>query len=278
MAVSLQEDLGDGDITTLATVSAGLKATARVVAREDLVVAGLALFEALAAAMTARGKDGEEAASLCFIKGLADGDRAACGETVCLLGGSARALLALERTFLNYLGRLSGIATMTSTYVGAAGDWGGRILDTRKTTPGHRVLEKWAVSLGGGSNHRQGLFDAVLIKDNHIAAAGSVREAVVQALAKAPEGVGVECECDNLDQLEDALGAGVTSVLLDNFSPSAVAEAVKAVAGRARVEVSGGITLDNVGEYARTGVDDISVGRLTHSATAVDLSMELELE
>jgi nicotinate-nucleotide pyrophosphorylase (carboxylating) len=174
---------------------------------------------------------------------------------------------------------MSGIATETAKYVAAVRDVGAstRILDTRKTTPGHRLLEKYAVVCGGGSNHRMGLFDAVLIKDNHVIAAGGITQAVRRALETAPAGVDVEVEVDTIDQLREALGAGATAVLLDNFTPEAVRTACAEIAGRARIEVSGGISLDTVAAYAAAGADDISVGRLTHSAATVDISMEIEL-
>ncbi|RMF22984.1 MAG: carboxylating nicotinate-nucleotide diphosphorylase [Deltaproteobacteria bacterium] len=272
LALSLAEDLGSGDITTLATVPARLAATAVVTSGEPCVVAGLALFDPLAEMLKRRGRADEEADSLALRRSVGDGSEVAAGAVVCEFSGSARALLVIERTFLNYLGRLSGIATLTARFVRAAG--GVRILDTRKTTPGHRALEKYAVRCGGGSNHRFGLFDAVLIKDNHIAAAGGVRAAVekVRAACRAT----VEVECDTLEQVEEALEAGADTILLDNFTPADAGEAVRVIAGRARVEASGGIDLETVAAYAAAGVDDVSVGCLTHSAPAIDFSMAIE--
>ena len=280
LRASLEEDLGDpGDVTTIATVAARSPARAAVRAGERSIVAGLALFDPLAGAFRARGRPEEEATSLEMVGSVGDGSQVDAGGVVCTLAGTARALITVERTFLNFLGRLSGIATVTRAYVDAVRAVGSpaRVLDTRKTTPGHRVLEKYAVACGGGTNHRIGLFDAVLIKDNHVVAAGGIGPAVGRALAKAPAGIKVEVECDSLDQVEQALAAGAKAVLLDNFTTADVATAVKTVAGRARVEVSGGITLETIGAYARSGADDISVGRLTHSAPSVDVSMEVEL-
>ena len=183
----------------------------------------------------------------------------------------------IERTLLNLVGRMSGIATLTARFVDAVRATGSstRILDTRKTAPGHRVLEKYAVRCGGGHNHREGLFDGILIKDNHVAAAGGIAAAVRRALENAPAGVFVEVECDNEAQVEEALAADARAILVDNFEPEQVRAVMKQVAGRARVEVSGGITLDTVSRYAAAEPDDISVGSLTHSAGTVDVSMEL---
>jgi nicotinate-nucleotide pyrophosphorylase (carboxylating) len=237
------------------------------------------VFEPLAAAFRSRGDSEEEAASLVMAASVGDGARVAAGGVACTLEGTARALLAFERTFLNFVARLSGVATLTAAYVSAVREAGGhaRILDTRKTTPGWRALEKYAVACGGGANHRMGLFDAVLIKDNHVLAAGGVGEAVRRALARAPAGTRVEVECDTVAQVDEALAAGATALLLDNFTPDEVAATVARVAGRARIEVSGGVTLATVGAYAQAGVDDISVGRLTHSAPALDVTLELEM-
>jgi len=279
LELSLAEDLGAGDITTLSTVDAGLAARAQIRTREDCVLAGLAVFDPLVAAMIARGKPDEEAASLSLdlAESADDGARLAAADVACTIAGTARALLMIERTLLNLIGRLSGVATMTARFVDAVTSVGAstRILDTRKTAPGHRVLEKYAVRCGGGANHRTGLFDAVLIKDNHIAAAGGIRPAVARAQAAAPADIKVEVECDSRSQVQEALEAGARSILIDNFAPDAVREIVELVGGRARVEVSGGVTLDTVTKYALAGPDDISVGSLTHSARSVDLSMAI---
>jgi nicotinate-nucleotide pyrophosphorylase (carboxylating) len=248
-------------------------------AREAGVIAGLAAFAPLAEVFRGRGRADEEAESLAMADSVGDGARVRADATLCTLDGTARALLTIERTFLNFVARLSGIATLTHAYVDAVCAVGGRsrILDTRKTTPGWRALEKYAVACGGGANHRMGLFDAVLIKDNHVAVAGGVAEALGRASAQAPAGMTVEVECDTLNQVERALAAGAKVLLLDNFTPERVEAAVQLVAGRARIEVSGGVTLDNVGAFARTGADDISVGRMTHSAAALDLTLELAM-
>jgi nicotinate-nucleotide pyrophosphorylase (carboxylating) len=196
-----------------------------------------------------------------------------------VLDGDAWGLLTVERTLLNFLGRLSGIATETARIVGKVREAGctTRILDTRKTTPGWRLLEKHAVACGGGTNHRMGLFDAVLIKDNHVIAAGGVAEAVRKAIANVPQGVRIEVECDTLEQVRVALDAGATAVLLDNFTPEQVAEAVVFIGGRAEIEVSGGVSEDTVVAYAKAGPASISLGRLTHSARSADVSMEVAL-
>jgi len=280
LRLSLDEDLADrGDLTTAATVSPDLVATAVVVARESFVVAGLALFDPLTVALAERCGRPASPAPLALTRSVGDGARVATGDEVCALAGTARDLLVIERTFLNFLERLSGIATLTSRYVDAVAAVGAdtRVLDTRKTTPGHRLLEKYAVRCGGGSNHRMGLYDAILIKDNHVVAAGGIDEAVKRALAGAPDGVAVEVECDTLEQVERALELGARAVLVDNFTPEQVAVAVTRVAGRARVEVSGGVDLDTIAAYAAAGPDDISVGRLTHGARWVDVSMSIDL-
>ena len=257
----IAEDLGTGDLTSEAVVPEGARARAVILLKERGVVCGLepvrAVFEAL---------DPEVA----FEVVAADGDETE-GE-IARLEGDARALLGGERLALNLLGRLSGIATLTRRYVEAVDGTGAAILDTRKTTPGLRALEKYAVRCGGGTNHRLRLDDGVLIKDNHLRLAGSVGAAV--ELAKG-SGVEVEVECESLEEVREALAAGADWLLLDNMSPSRLKEAVALVAGRARLEASGGITLDNVREVAETGVDFISIGALTHSARALDVSMEV---
>jgi nicotinate-nucleotide pyrophosphorylase (carboxylating) len=192
------------------------------------------------------------------------------------VSGNAAGILAGERVALNFLGRLSGVATLTARYVAAVEGTGVRILDTRKTTPGLRVLEKEAVRAGGGMSHRSGLHDAILVKENHAALAGGVGEAARRALAAAPPGVSVEVECATLAELEEALVAGVSRVLLDNMAPDLLRQAVELSAGRAELEASGGITLANVRAVAETGVDFISIGALTHSAPALDVSLLLE--
>ena len=280
LRLALEEDLGSGDVTTLATVPAKTRARAVLRFRDPGVTAGLAIFEPLAAAFRARRRAEEEADTLALVDCVGDGRRVAAAEAVCSLGGSARALLTIERTFLNFVARLSGIATLTHVYVEAVRAVGAktRILDTRKTTPGWRVLEKYAVACGGGENHRMGLFDAVLVKDNHVQAAGGIGSAVRRAIAAAPAGMTIEVECDTAKQIDEALAAGATALLLDNFTPEQVEAAGKKVSGRARIDVSGGVTLETVASYASAGADDVSIGRLTHSAPALDVTLELEID
>jgi nicotinate-nucleotide pyrophosphorylase (carboxylating) len=264
-------------VTSEATVPTTARARGTVVAREDLVASGLVLFAPIVEEMAKR--PGLEAARALEIEEhVGDGAHVAKGTALCTITGGARVLLTLERTFLNFVGRMSGIATMTSRYVAAVRATGAktRVLDTRKTTPGHRLLEKYAVRCGGGDNHRLGLYDAVLIKDNHIVAAGGIGAAVRSALAHAPKGIDVEVECDSVAQAEEAIGAGATALLLDNFTPDGIRAAAKQIAGRARIEVSGGVTLETIGAYASAGVDDISVGRLTHSAPSADVALDFE--
>jgi len=256
----LSEDVGDGDLTSLSVIDEAAVCEARVLVKAPGVVCGL---EAAAAVWAALGARLEPLA--------ADGDRVEPGP-VARVRGPARAVLTGERLALNLLGRLSGIATLTRRYVDAVAGTGVEILDTRKTTPGLRALEKHAVRCGGGRNHRLGLFDAVLIKDNHLRLAGSIGEAVARARST---GVPVEVECDTLDQVREALDAGADGILLDNMAPAQLREAVALVAGRARLEASGGITLDTVRAAAESGVDVISVGALTHSSCSLDVSLEV---
>ena len=257
----LAEDLGDGDLTTQAVVPEGATAEAAIMLKERGVVCGLEL---------ARAVFSELDAELNFEALARDGDETQ-GE-IARLEGNARALLAGERLALNVLGRLSGIATLTRRYVDAVAGTGATILDTRKTTPGLRVIEKYAVRCGGGTNHRLGLDDGVLIKDNHLRLAGSVGAAVERARATDAT---VEVEADSLEQVHEALDAGADMILLDNMAPSELSEAVALTSGRAKLEASGGVRLENVRAIAETGVDFISIGALTHSARALDVSMEV---
>ena len=260
--VALAEDMGEaGDITSLAVIPAGTRLRAAMVAREPLVVAGLA-----AAAAVFRTLDPEAAITV----ERADGDFAQAGDVLLTVDGDGRALLAAERSALNIVQHLSGIATLTRAYVDAAGGHA-TVLDTRKTLPGLRVLEKYAVRMGGGANHRMGLFDAVLIKDNHVALAGGVGEAVRRAKAA---GHTVEVEVDRLDQIGAALEAGADRLLLDNMGLEDLRAAVAIVGGRVPLEASGGVRLDTVAAIAATGVDFVSVGRLTQSAPAVDIGLD----
>jgi nicotinate-nucleotide pyrophosphorylase (carboxylating) len=258
----LAEDLGDGDLTSEAVVAAGVRCDAAILLKEPGVVCGLGVAESVFRELDER---------LDWHATVSDGDRLDGGELV-RLHGDARAILSGERLALNVLGRLSGIASLTRRYVDAVAGTGAVVLDTRKTTPGLRSLEKEAVRAGGGSNHRHGLFDAILIKDNHLAVAGSIRHAVRAATGR---GVPVEVECETLAQVEEALAAGADRILLDNMSPAQLAEAVAVTADRAELEASGGVTLDTVRAVAETGVDFISIGALTHSARALDVSLEV---
>lgn len=264
---ALDEDVGNGDITTSCTVSPGAVGKGRIVAKEPLVLAGIDVARQVFWAVDRKLK-----VSL----PLKDGGRAHEGDTVLEVAGDLAAILTAERTALNFLQRLSGIATLTRAFVDKVTATRARILDTRKTTPGYRFLEKAAVRVGGGYNHRFGLYDGILIKDNHIVAAGSVSEAVKAARKSRLHTLRVEVEVETLDQLAEAIAAGADAALLDNMNLETMAEAVRRTGGRIILEASGGITLDNVREVAATGVGLISVGALTHSARAVDMSMEIE--
>jgi len=262
---ALAEDIGAGDVTTEAIVPEDAVGTAELLLKEPGVVCGLRAAES-----TFRALDPE----VRFETLASDCDRVhEPPAVVARISGSLRAILTGERVALNFLGRLSGIATLTRRYADAVDGTGAAILDTRKTTPGLRALEKHAVACGGGRNHRFGLDDAILVKDNHLRAAGSVTRAVelVRGASELPVGV----ECETLDQVAEALGLGVDRILLDNMTPDELREAVSLTAGRARLEASGGVTLDTVRAVAETGVDEISVGALTHSAPSLDVSLEL---
>ena len=267
---ALAEDLGRGDLTTELTVSEKARAKAEVIAKQEGVLAGAPLAERIFAAL-APGQ------TVTVVRELEDGQSFSAGARVLSLDGPARVLLSGERTVLNFLQQLSGVATLTRRFVDAVSGTKARIVDTRKTTPAMRVLQKYAVRMGGGHNHRTGLDDGVLIKDNHIAAAGGIIAAVADARAGAPHTIRVECECTTLAEVDEALAAGADAILLDNMDPAMLADAVRRIAARALVEASGGVTLDTVRAIADTGVDLISVGALTHSAPAIDLSLRLEL-
>jgi nicotinate-nucleotide pyrophosphorylase (carboxylating) len=261
---ALAEDVGEGDVTTEATVDADAVGTAELLVKEPGVVCGLAAVEAVFRAL-----DGD----VRFEPLVGEGAVVGVPTAIALVTGPERAILTGERTALNFLGRLSGIATLTRSYVDAVAGTGVAILDTRKTTPGLRALEKYAVACGGGRNHRFGLDDGVLVKDNHLRAAGSIR-AAVESL-RATTDLRVEVECDTLEQVSMAVDAGTDAILLDNMTLDELRSAVSLVAGRARLEASGGVTLENVRAVAETGVDEISVGALTHSARSLDVSLEL---
>lgn len=263
---ALDEDLGAGDATSEATVPENARARGVLLAKQELVVAGLevaqAVFETLEPALRfqAEGKEG---------------DRFFPDTVIATVEGRARALLSAERVALNFLQRLSGVATLTRRFVEAVAGTGARIRDTRKTTPLLRFLEKHAVEVGGGVPHRGGLDAGILVKDNHVRLAGSVRQATRRAVAGA-RGLPVETEVDALEQLEEAIEAGAQMILLDNFTPEDVRAAVAQVRGRVPLEASGGIRLENVRAFAEAGVDYIAIGALTHSAPAADVSLEIE--
>jgi nicotinate-nucleotide pyrophosphorylase (carboxylating) len=268
VAAALDEDLGAaGDITTEAIVPADAQGEASIVARKAGVVAGLDLAEA-----TFRALD----PNVRFVGIVEDGGKVGSGDTIAHISAKTRALLTGERTALNFLGRLSGIATLTASFVKAVEGTGARIACTRKTTPGLRVFEKYAVRSGGGINHRFGLYDAVLVKDNHIAAAGGLAKALegLRARSGILAKIKIEVEVDTLGQLEEALRFPIDAVLLDNMDVETLQKAVKLVAGRVATEASGGVTLENVREIASTGVEAISVGALTHSPRSLDSSLE----
>ena len=263
---ALEEDLGSGDLTTRAVVPEGARARARIEQRASGVPAGLEVAEAVFMQVD----PGLEWQALVVASAWREPG------VLATIAGEAAAILAAERVALNFLGRLSGVATITARYVEAVQGTGVRILDTRKTTPGLRALEKEAVIAGGGTSHRSGLDDAVLVKENHAALAGGVGEAARLAVQNAPDGVVVEVECATLDELRDAVDAGAPRLLLDNMSLAELHAAVEMAGGRAELEASGGITLETVRAVAETGVDFISVGALTHSAPALDVSLLLE--
>src|SRR6478735_5109634 len=260
----LAEDLGTGgDVTSNATIAADARFTAAMNCREPIAVAGLEI-----AAAFFRALDPEVEVE----PAVRDGDRVEAGTVLMRLGGKARAMLAAERSALNTLQHLSGIATLTSRYADAISGTGAVLLDTRKTIPGLRQLEKYAARMGGAHNHRMGLWDAAMIKDNHVLVAGGVAEAVRRARAAGIERI--ICEVDRLEQIEPALEAGANHILLDNMSPATLREAVTLIAGRAATEASGGVRLGTIAAIAATGVDYVSVGRLTQSAPAADIGLD----
>jgi nicotinate-nucleotide pyrophosphorylase (carboxylating) len=267
LEAALREDLGrSGDVTTDAVVPAGAAATAHLVARKEGRVAGLQIACRAFTLLDPRVEVDYQAS---------DGDDAAAGAILAVVTGPARTVLSAERVVLNLLGRLCGIATQTRRVVGLVAGTGARVACTRKTTPGLRALEKYAVRVGGGSNHRFGLDDAVLIKDNHVVVAGGVGEAVRRAKAAVGHLVKVEIEVTSLAQVREALDAGAEAILLDNMAPPVMRQAVDLVAGRAVTEASGGITPENAAEVAATGVDVLSLGWLTHSVPALDVALDV---
>jgi len=263
---ALREDIGPGDLTTEALIQPDIEGKAELIAKEPLILAGIEV---------AREVFHQVNQDINFLGRHPDGEDLSSSTVIATISGPLRSLLTAERVALNLLQRLSGIATLTRQYVNGIEGTKARIVDTRKTTPGLRALEKYAVRIGGGKNHRFGLFDGILIKDNHIAAVGSLTEAVKRAREKAPHTLKIEVETENLDQVREAVSAGAEIIMLDNMDIETMKEAVKLINGKALIEASGGINLNNVRQVAETGVDLISVGAITHSARSMDISMEI---
>ena len=267
--LALTEDIGIGDITTESTVSSSQQALGTIIAQTGGVIAGLPIAQRVFEKIDP---------SLSFQGLVADGAHVGEISTIATVKGSAKSILTGERTALNFLQRLSGTATLTAQFVAATAQCDVKIIDTRKTTAGWRAIQKYAVRAGGGHNHRFGLYDGVLIKDNHIIAAGSIAQAIEKVKSTVPHTMKIEIEVETLDQVEEALHAGADILLLDNMPVNLMKQAVKKIAGRAVVEASGGITLDQVEAVAATGVDLISVGALTHSAMPLDISLDLMVD
>lgn len=263
---ALREDIGPGDLTTEALIQPDIEGKAELIAKEPLILAGIEM---------AREVFHQVNQDINFLGRHTDGEDLSSSTVIATISGPLRSLLTAERVALNLLQRLSGIATLTRQYVNGIEGTKARIVDTRKTTPGLRALEKYAVRIGGGKNHRFGLFDGILIKDNHIAAVGSLTEAVKRAREKVPHTLKIEVETENLDQVREAISAGAEIIMLDNMDIETMKEAVKLINGKALIEASGGINLNNVRQVAETGVDLISVGAITHSARSMDISMEI---
>lgn len=263
---ALDEDVDDGDITTLATIPAELSYTGSLIAKAEGIVAGLAVAQRTFALLDDRVQ---------FEAHVNDGELVQPRDRIAQVRGPARALLTGERVALNFLQRMSGIATATRRYVEAVRDFQAEILDTRKTAPGLRLLDKWAVAVGGGVNHRIGLYDMVMIKDNHITAAGGIAQAVARVRQADSRKRPIEVEVKNLDELQEALALDVDQIMLDNMEPAVMAQAVEIAGGRVPLEASGNVSLETVVDIATTGVDYISVGKLTHSVTALDISFLL---
>jgi nicotinate-nucleotide pyrophosphorylase (carboxylating) len=263
---ALQEDIGTGDLTTLSIIPVGSVTDGFIYAKAAGVVAGLAVAKRVFEILNSEVR---------FVAQKADGDRIAKGDILALISGPAQAVLSGERVCLNLLQRMSGIATRTAGITAIIKDYKTVVVDTRKTTPGLRILEKYAVVAGGGKNHRFGLYDAVLIKDNHIKVAGGIQKAVALAKANAPHTAKIEVEVENLEGVNEALAAKADIIMLDNMNLDTIREAVKAIGGKALVEVSGGVNESNVLDYAKAGVDIVSVGALTHSVKALDISLDV---
>jgi nicotinate-nucleotide pyrophosphorylase len=262
----LQEDIGFGDVTTMSTIPGTETGTGILYAKEAGIIAGLSVAEQVFATVDP---------ALSFTSRVQEGARVEKGEQIADVSGSVRSILSGERLALNLLQRMSGIATLTRQYADAVAGTKARVVDTRKTTPGLRMLEKCAVRVGGGHNHRYGLYDAVMIKDNHIKGAGGIAQAVAAARAAIPHTMKIEVEAESLGQVQEALAAGADIIMLDNMPNETMREAVAMIGGRAVVEASGGVTLETIGGIAQTGVDVISVGALTHSVKALDISLDL---
>lgn len=264
---ALREDMPMGDLTTDSTIPEGQEASARIIAKEDGVIAGLPVFMRVFSLLDSRAS---------FNLLVEEGDAVTKGTVLMTFGGNARALLKAERTALNLLQRMSGIATMTRAFVDALAGSKTKIVDTRKTAPGLRYLDKYAVRAGGGTNHRFCLSDGVLIKDNHIKASGGIAAAVSRARSVAPHTIRIEVETENLDMVQQALDARADIIMLDNMTDAQMAEAVQRIAGRALTEASGNVTVDRAAQIAATGVDLVSSGALTHSVRAMDISMRFD--
>ncbi len=261
---ALEEDIGTGDVTTLATIQPGVQASAELVAKEDFILSGIDVAQRVFHLISPE---------TAFEKLIEDGQSVKRGEVIAWIKGDAAVLLQGERVALNFLQRMSGVATLTAEFVKQIEDTGAVVVDTRKTTPGLRVLEKYSVRMGGGGNHRMALYDAVLIKENHIAAAGGIASAVSRARQSVPHTQKIEVEVRDQAEVAEALDAGADILLLDNMSTEELRTAVKTIDGRADTEASGGVNLETIREIAETGVQLISVGALTHSYRAVDISM-----
>jgi nicotinate-nucleotide pyrophosphorylase (carboxylating) len=264
---ALKEDIGSGDITTNSIISGEMTATASILAKAPGVIAGLPVAEYVFKLLSPEIE---------WHPLVHDGDIVQKGDLIVRIGGSFQALLTGERLALNFLQRMSGIATITSKCVNEVKEFKAEILDTRKTVPGLRILDKYSVKIGGGTNHRIGLYDMALIKDNHIRVAGGISKAIDQVRKQAGNGIKIEVETTTLDEVREAMGKNVEMIMLDNMSTATIAEAVKIIGGRAKTEASGNMTIDRLKEIAATGVDYISIGALTHSVIALDISMNIE--
>ncbi len=264
--LALREDIGPKDITTDSIVDPKDIGNAKIIAKEDLILAGISLFKEILLELSQEME---------FKQYYKDGDYIKSGNIICELKGPLHSILKGERTALNFLQRMSGIATITKKFVEKVYGTGVKIVDTRKTIPGWRILDKYAVRMGGGYNHRFGLFDGILIKDNHIKAIGSIRKAINMAKKKTHHLLKIEVEVENIEELVEAIDSGADIVLLDNMNINMIKEAVRIAKGKIMLEASGGVSLENVEEIAKTGVNFISVGSITHSAKGVDISLEL---